>query len=643
MSVLQTGVTGLLAAQRQLSVASHNIANANTEGYSRQRAELAAQQPQFHGFGYLGSGVTVNTISRMYDQFAVRQVWNSTAALEQSQQFGALATQVNTLLGTGDSGLPASLQAFFDSVQGVANDPSSRVARRLMIDSAQTLAAQFRDVDSRLETVAVNTNAMLGSTLDEVNNLTSSIADLNRRIASGASGGHPPNDLFDQRDELIRQLSERVNVTTATEGSGMVNVFIGSGQAVVVGGDARSLATVPNPTDSSRMEVAYMAGSTPVVISSQLSGGAIGGILEFRSQILEPARDTINLMAFGVAAAFNAVHAQGMDMNGEQGGDFFRAPATAGPPATTEVTAHPRNAGDGALSVAVDDFTAVTASSYQLARQGGGYTLTRQADGAVLALPGFPGSPVTVDGMTIELSAGAMADGDTFVISPVANAARNFAVAVTDPDSIAAAGPVRSRAALDNSGTGSIGQAILADPAAWSGETYRLLAVDTDADGVTDAWSLRDAADTEVMTGAYVAGDAIEFGGLSFVIDGEPLPGDEFFVEPNSGGVSDNRNALALAGLQSALVMNGGRASFQSLYGNLVGDIGGKSLQAEVGVAVQTGLLERAIDTRDAISGVNLDEEAADIMRYQLAYQAAAQLIATANSIFQTLIDVVRR
>jgi flagellar hook-associated protein 1 FlgK len=643
MSVLQTGVTGLLAAQRQLSVVSHNIANVNTQGYSRQRAELATQQPQYHGFGYLGYGVTVNTISRVYDQFAVKQVWTSTAALGQSQQFSALANQVNDLLGTGDSGLPASLQAFFDSVQGVANDPSSRVSRQLMINSAQALAAQFRDVDARLEAVASNTNAMLGSAVDEVNNLTSSIADLNRRIASGANAGHTPNDLFDQRDELIRQLSERVSVTTAVESNGMVNVFIGSGQAVVVGGDAVRLATVPNPTDSSRMEVAYMAGNTPVVISPQLSGGSIGGILEFRSQILEPARDTINLMAYGVAAAFNEVHAQGMDMNGELGGDFFLSLATAGPPPTAEARAHSRNSGNGAVSVTLGDPSAVTASTYVLARQGGSYTLTRQSDGAVLSLPGFPGAPVTVDGMTIALDSGAIADGDTFIISPVANAARNFDVAITDPDLIAAAGPVRSRASLDNGGTGIVGQAVLSDPAAWSGEAYRLIAVDTDADGVTDAWSLRDSADTEVLAGAYVPGETIEFGGLSFVLDGQPLPGDEFIIEPNSGGVSDNRNALALAALQSMPVMNGGRASFQQIYGNLIGEIGGKSLQAEVSVSVQTTLLERAVDTREAISGVNLDEEAADIMRYQLAYQAAAQLIATANSIFQTLIDVVRR
>jgi flagellar hook-associated protein 1 FlgK len=573
----------------------------------------------------------------------VKQVWNSTAALGQSQQFNALAGQVNDLLGTGGSGLPASLQAFFDSVQGVANDPSSRVSRQLMINSAQTLAAQFRDVDGRLEAVASNTNAMLGSTVAEINNLTTSIAELNRRIASGATAGHAPNDLLDQRDELIRQLSERVSVTTATESNGMVNVFIGSGQAVVVGGDAVNLATVPNPTDSSRMEVAYVAGGTPVVVSSQLSGGVLGGILEFRSQILEPARDTINLMAYGVASAFNEVHAQGMDMDGEMGGDFFRSLASAGPPPTAEARGHSRNSGNGVVSVTLGDAASVTSSTYVLARQGGIYTLTRQSDGAVLSLPGFPGAPATVDGMTIALNSGAIADGDTFIISPVANAARNFDVAITDPDRIAAAGPVRSRAALDNSGTGRIGQAVLADPAAWNGEGYRLLAVDTDADGVTDAWSLRDSADTEVLTGVYVPGETIEFGGLSFVLDGEPLPGDEFFVEPNAGGVSDNRNALALAALQSTPVMNGGRASFQQVYGNLIGDIGGKSLQAEVSVAVQTSLLERAVDTREAISGVNLDEEAADIMRYQLAYQAAAQLIATANSIFQTLIDVVRR
>jgi flagellar hook-associated protein 1 FlgK len=330
-------------------------------------------------------------------------------------------------------------------------------------------------------------------------------------------------------------------------------------------------------------------------------------------------------------------------MKGEPGGDLFRALACAGPPPTTEVRPHSRNSGDGAPAVTVSDVSALSAGDYVLARQSGTYTLTRQNDGTVFSLSGFPGAAASVEGMTIALDAGALADGDSFVISPVANAARNFGVAITDPDRIAAAGPLRSRASLDNGGSGTVGQATLTDPVLWSGEPYRLLAVDSDADGVSDAWSLRNAADAEVLTGPYVAGEAIEFGGLSFVIDGEPLPGDEFFIEPNAGGVSDNRNALALAGLQSALVMNGGRNSFQSLYGNLVGDIGGKSLQAEVGVTVQTGLLGRAVDTRDSVSGVNLDEEAADIMRYQLAYQAAAQLIATANSIFQTLIDVVRR
>lgn len=163
MTVLETGITGLLAAQRQLSVTSHNIANVGTDGYSRQRAELATQQPQFQGYGYLGSGVSVTTINRMYDQFAVRQVWDSTAALGQAQQFQSLATQVNDLLGTGGSGMPAAVQSFFDSVQGVASGPSSRVARQLMIGEAQTLSAQFRGLDAQLDAVTNNTNAMLTS------------------------------------------------------------------------------------------------------------------------------------------------------------------------------------------------------------------------------------------------------------------------------------------------------------------------------------------------------------------------------------------------------------------------------------------------------------------------------------------------
>lgn len=645
MGILETGVSGLLAAQRSLSVVSHNIANVNTEGYSRQRTQQAPYTPQFYGYGYVGNGVTIQGVQRVYDQFAVAQVRAASSGLSQAQQYQSLANQVNNLLGASGSGVMPALQDFFDAVQGVANDPSSRVARQLMLNQAGNLSSQFGYVDQQLDEMQSNTNALLASTVQEINNLAAGIADINRRIAD-AGVRATPNDLLDQRDELIRQMSEKVSVNTVEQSDGTMNVFIGSGQAVVAGITARQLAVVPNVYDAGRMEIAYAGMSSgSVVISAQLSGGSIGGILEFRSQVLEPARNAINQLALGVAETFNQQHAMGMDMNGELGGNFFRSLIDAQPLPTTLVMPRAGNAGSppAVIGATVTDVGALTASDYLLSRGGSGYTLTRLSDNRVFNLGGFPAGEVTVDGLTLSLDAGAIAQGDTFLIRPAANAAFNFDVAVSDPDLIAAAGPLRTTAGLDNLGTGALGEAVLFDRDAYTGQSYRVLAVDTDSDGIVDAYSVLDENDDEIANGAYVAGAEIEFDGIRVSLSGIPAAGDVFTVAPNAGGVSDNRNALALGSLQTALTMNGGSASFQSLYGMLIGDLGGKTRQAEVNVTVQSALLARANDTRESVSGVNLDEEAAAIMRLQQAYQAAAQLISVASTVFDTLIAAVRR
>lgn len=645
MGILETGVSGLLAAQRSLSVVSHNIANVNTEGYSRQRTVQAPHTPQYYGYGYVGNGVTTQDVQRVYDQFAVAQVRAASSGLGQAQQYQRLATQVNNLLGASGAGVMPALQDFFDAAQGVANDPSSQIARRLMLDQAGNLAAQFGYVDQQLDQMQINANALLASTVQEINNLSAGIADINRRIADAGLRA-TPNDLLDQRDELVRQMSEKVAVSTVEQSDGTVNVFIGNGQAVVAGVAARQLAVVPNAYDSERMEIAYAGvASGSVVISGQLSGGSIGGILEFRAQVLEPARNAINQLAYGVSETFNQQHAMGMDMNGELGGAFFSPLADAGPPSTTLVMPRAGNTGSppAVIGAAVTDAGAMTASDYLLSRSGSAYTLTRLSDNRVFNLAGFPGGEVTVDGLTLSLDAGSIAQGDTFLIRPAANAAFHFSVAITDPNRIAAAGPLRTAAELSNLGTATVGEAALTDRAAWTGQGYRIFTLDTDSDGIVDAYSVRDPDDNEVATGAYVSGEAIQFDGISVTLSGVPAAGDVFTVAPNAGGVSDNRNALALGSLQTALTMNGGSASYQSLYGTLIGDLGGKTRQAEASVTVQSALLARANDTRESVSGVNLDEEAAAILRLQQAYQAAAQLIAVAGTVFDTLIAAVRR
>lgn len=645
MSVFATGVSGLLAAQRALSVTSHNIANVNTEGYSRQRVELATRNPQQFGNDFIGNGVTVTTIQRVYDQFAVANLRTASSSASQAQQYRALADQVNNLLAASGVGVMPALQDFFDAVQGVANNPASQVERQVMISTANALAAQFRYFDSQLETMRNDSNAMLSNAVAEVNNLTSAIADINRRIADAGAGG-PPNDLLDRRDELVRQLSERVAVTTVMQDDGSLNVFIGNGQAVVAGSEARAIAVVPNAHDPQYLEIAFMTSpTTPVVITSQLHGGKIGGILEFRGQILEPTQSALGQLAFGIAATFNEQHAQGMNLRGELGGDFFVSLASAGPPSTTVVLPNAGNSGRPAavLDAVVSDAAALTGSDYRLERNGTRYTLTRLSDNQVFTLSGFPANSATVDGVTVSLAAGAIADGDSFVINPVRNAARNFGVAITDPAQIAAAGPQRSAAALDNTGSGTITMPQVFDRDAYTGQSYRIVALDSDSDGQVDSYSVFDAADNVIASGPFAAGADIEFAGMRVALGGVPYPGDSFTLVPNTGGVSDNRNILALAGLQSATLLNGGVASYQSLYSGLVGDVGNKTQQAQVNAAVQESLLNRAVESREAVSGVNLDEEAAAILRHQQAYQAAAQIITTANAMFESLIAVLRR
>lgn len=641
--ILGTGISGLQAAQRGLSVTSHNIANVNTEGFSRQRVEQVTRNPQLIGGSMVSNGVTISGIERLYDEFNTRQLQATTAGQSQADQFYRLTSQVNNLLATSGSGIMPAMQDFFDAVQGVANDPSSTVARQVMISEAEHLSGQIRHFNGELDVLRQNTNTALGATVSEINDLTTSIAGLNQRIMD--AGNSRPNDLLDQRDEMIRRLSEKVSVTTMSQSDGSINVFIGSGQAVVAGGESRQLAAVPGSHDPNRLEIAYDVSPRPVIITNQLSGGQLGGILEFRSQVLEPTQNKVNQLAVGIAETFNAQHAMGMDLSGNLGGDFFTALNGTDGLEVAQVLAGTRNTGDVAAQpgVTIADAGALTGSNYLLERSGSQYILTRQSDNATFRLNDFPNAEQTIDGMTLAPGSGAMADGDSFLIRPTHHAADNFGLALRDPARIAAADPVRTTTPVDNAGSGTIDAGRVVDGATYTGQAYTVMAIDSNDDGAVDSYNVLDPDDTVIATGAFVPGGDVEFDGIRIRLGGSPAAGDRFIVEPNSNGVSDNRNALALAGLQSLNTLGGGSASYESMYGRMVADVGNKARQAESNLEVQTGQLQRATEARESVSGVNLDEEAAAIMRYQQAYQASAQVIATANSLFDSLLSMLRR
>lgn len=630
-----TGISSLLASQKALATASHNIANVNTDGYSRQRVNTATQTPFPYGVGFVGTGVKITSIERVYDQYLVDQVRTGTSSLNQLSQYYSLATQVDNLLADPQAGLSPSLQDFFNSVQDVANDPASASARQVMVSTAQTLADRFNFINSRIDDIDKAVNSDIKNVVSEINGLSESIANINKQIAElRTQGSGEPNDLLDKRDILLKQLSDKVGVTTVVQSDGSVNVFVGNGQAIVAGYESRTLSTIKNDYDPNKMDVGYDLGGSAVNITSQLSGGKIGGFLKYRSEMSDSMKNSLGLLAVGLTETFNQQHQSGIDLNGDMGGDFFRNLSSTVVdvlPSRSNTAASPAD-----ITATIADANSLTGSDYTLRREGVTYTLTRESDNYSYTLTNFPAGSETIDGVTLNLAGGAIADGDRFLIRPVRSGASDISVAITDPAKIAAASPIRTYSDLNNAGSADINAGEVTDLAAFVSDTYHI--------NMTTAttYEVRDSSNTLLAGGAYNSGADIVFNGITVSVSGNPQAGDTFVVEPNLSGIGDNSNALKLSALQLDNTLKGNTVNYQDIYGQMVVAIGTKTNQANINVQAQQGLLDQAIAAREAKSGVNLDEEAADIIKYQQMYQAAAKIISVADTTFQSILSIFR-
>lgn len=641
--LLGTSISGLLAFQRALSVTGHNVSNSSTDGYSRQTVDLVTRPPTPSGDGFIGNGVQVNTVKRQVDGFVNGQLTAATGTNSQLQQFYQLASQVDNLLADPQAGLAPNLQSFFNSVNDLANNPSSTSARQVLLSQSQSLADRFHYLYQRLDTLRQGVNTQIGNDVSEINNLASSLAAVNKDIvlAQGAAGGQPPNDLLDKRDTLIRQLAQHVAVTTVAQDDGSLNVFIGSGQTLVLGQNSYSLKVVPNPFDPNRSEVALTNGGASINITDQISGGSLGGAMQFRSQMLDTAQNALGRTAVALATTFNAQHQLGQDLNGALGGNFFNALDTVTPTVLSSSVA--------TVTASVTNVSALTSSDYRLDFTAGNYTLVRLSDNTtVYSGATFPPA-AAVDGVTFALS-GAPAAGDSWLIQPTRNGARDLALAVNDITRIAAANPVRTAEATNanglptNIGTAKIGPAAVGNTGNLPLVANITLTFDAAANQFTvtggpgGTIAYNPATDSGGKSFTFAA-----YGGMTFTISGVPQDGDSFVISNNTGATSDNTNALKLADLRNQTVLDNGTATYEASYGQLVADVGAQAHQADVSRNAQQAMLNQISDQQQSVSGVNLDEEAANMQRYQQAYQAAAQMIATAGSIFQTLLQAVQR
>jgi flagellar hook-associated protein 1 FlgK len=635
VGLLGIAVSGLQVANRALTTTGHNIANVNTEGYTRQRVDVAARPPQFLGGSFVGTGVDVTNTRRLYDAFATTQLRLSTAGVGYADTFHELSEALDNLLADPTTGLSAPLQGFFDATHDVANDPASLPARHSLLAGADALAARFQLLDQALADLDAGVNQRISDAVSEVNSFSRALAQVNHDIllATGRGNGTLPNDLLDQRDALLRKLAEKVSVSVVEQDDGMLNVFTGSGQVLVAGTHASELAVVPGSYDASRLEVGYRAAGQTAIVSDLLPGGELAALVQFRGQVLDQARNALGRVAIGLAETYNTQHRLGFDLGGQAGGDFF-----AGLGGSAQVLGRAENSGDATIAVSVSDAAALTTSDYLLDRSGAAYTLTRLSDGQRFTLAGFPPGPVEVasEGLSLALDAGAMADGDRFLIRPTAAATRDFALALSDPAEVAARGIAPRVVASNPAGASVSGLAEVAGAGLAPGSS------------VTLTYDAGNARFTVAPTGdvlAYdpAAGGTYSVGGLKFTVQGTPADGDTLTFTAAAAGVGDNRNALALAGLRNERLLDGGRATCEDAYGGLVVHVGNATRQAEINQSAQRTLLSEATRARETASGVNLDEEAANLLRFQQHYQANAQVIAAAQVLFDTLLQAVAR
>ena len=637
--MLGIGVSALLSYQRSLATTGHNIANVNTDGYSRQRTDLTQRVPQYSGNGFIGTGVEVVTTQRIYNQFLVNEVRNNSTSYKQTETFYQFASGVDRLLADAHAGLQPGLDSFFNAVQQLADFPTSSAVRQTVYSEAESLTARFDTLNQQLGSMRNSADLQLRNTVSEINGLASSIAALNERIVSfrgGASQGQLPNDLQDQRDELLRQLAERVRVTALEQDDGALNVFIGNGQTLVAGNRASTLATLPSNFDASQLEIAFSQGGTTIPITGQISGGVLGGLLQFRSEVLDPAFNELGRVAIGLADTFNDQHQLGQDLLGNLGGLFFNDLAATSPTTFASTT----NTGTGVIAAAITDVNTLTTSDYRLNYVAGTYSLIRLSDNTTVS-SGASLAAIAADGLSFSLASGALASGDSYLIRPTLNGAADIALNIATPEAIAAAAPIRTAAALGNTGNGVISAGTANAPPPPDANLQQTVTITFDNPPTTfDVVGTGTGNPTNV---AYTSGGSITYNGWTIQLSGTPAAGDVFTIEANTGGVGDNRNALLLAGLQTQNTLQNGTATFQSAYASFVASAGVQTHQADISQQAQKSLLDQAVVSRDAISGVNLDEEAANLVKFQQAYQAAAQVIATANTLFETLIGAVRR
>ena len=637
-NLLSIGVRALAANYAALETTGHNIANANVDGYSRQRVELQTATGQFTGAGFFGKGVGVATVSRSHDAFLTRE-----AATAKAQAAGDAARldqleRLEAVFPPGEQGLGYAAGQLLNAMVDLASRPQDPSTREVVLARAQEVASRFAAAGDQLDSLQAGLSQDLRNNIASVNGLTQRIAEVNDQIARIGALGQPPNDLLDQRDQLISELSNYLQVTTIPAGDGSLGVFLASGQRLVLGKDVTPLVLVADTYDVSRQAIGIVDNGVKRALPQQLVGaGSLGGVLRFQNEDLAAARNRLGQMATALATRLNEQQALGLDLRVPPGtgAPLFTIGAAQALPAQT-------NARDGAgnylatVAVSVADATQLQASEYELRTDpasAGRYLLTRRSDGLVRSIA----SGDSVDGVTITVGAPPPSGSDRFLLQPVTYAANRLQRALDDPRGIAAASPLEAVRGLANTGTATV--ASLAITSATVNPQHSAT-ISFTSDSGDYSWELRDRSSNALVssgTGNWQGGVAIALNGFELKLDGVPASGDSFTVRQTAQPATSNGNALALAALRDERLAGG--ETITDAYASAMADIGVRVQGARSASGISQALASSAEAQRSSQAGVNLDEEAARLLQFQQSYQAAAKVLQVAQSVFDTLLQ----
>lgn len=666
INLYQTGVSGLLTAQQQLATTGHNITNVNSEGYNRQRVEQGVVNGNYNGNQFIGSGTYVQDITRIYDQFSYKEQLLNQSNLGHANSINIDLDQLNQIMSVSSQAIDSTLTNFYQTINSISDQPSDTGLRNIAISQAKILASNFNQINDNLDQLESSTNNEIQQIANTISQIATELANINDQILQNndVSTSGQPNDLLDKRDQLVTELGQYTTVNTVKDVNGVMTVIIGNGTTLVTGTTPLTLSAQAGNPDGKQTQIQLNGPNSSLILDASKLGGALAAKFEFRDEHVGQARSELNRLAMALSSTMNDMQAQGLDLNARQGEPLFTD-------INTDLMQQTRvlglNANTGTLDarVVITDVSIVPTDAFEIKYDGTDYQLTNLTTGNIDTLvetsPGS-GSYATNYGFEFNEESGLPATGDTFVIRPTENSAALMQVALTDSAGIAASSAIAVTSDQNNVSNGAVNIVNIASPEAartYTSTTNQDLVVDVyeSAPGTFD-YRIYDAATPPpappIASGNFPSGTTavidmppspasaafqIEISGLP-VGDG-PLAREKFTIADAFGSGNGSNASLMAATEQQNIINNAGQTFAQSLT-TATTRVGANASAAESVADTAQALFTQAYNRNQAKSGVNLDEEAANLLKFQQAYQAASQIISVANTIFDTLLAASR-